>query len=130
MHATAVEAIVNWKRMAREIGLPSSVWAFHSTTQVEDHLARGVAFKEIREIAEIAGLPKAGKISPKALRYAFGAHLLANGADLSSVQVMLGHADMGTMEMYAGAMPDERAATVGKHPLEDVASASIRILLS
>lgn len=119
IHAKAVEAVINWKRMAREIGLPSSVWAFHSIRGGTDHLERGAAFKEIKEIAEIAGLPEASKISPKALRHAFGAHLLQNGADLSSVQAILGHVEMGTMEMYMEVKPDERKTTVGMHPLGD-----------
>jgi integrase/recombinase XerD len=119
LHSKAVEAVIKWKGMAHEIGLPSSMWAFHSIGDGEGHLARGIAFKEIKEIAEIAGLPEADKISPKALRHAFGAHLLANGADLNSVQAMLGYADVGTMEMYAGAMPDETLATLRKHPLSE-----------
>jgi site-specific recombinase XerD len=62
-------------------------------------LTRAGAFLILRRLAEKAGLePK--RVHPHLLRHSFATHLLEGGADLRSVQEMLGHADLGTTERY------------------------------
>jgi integrase/recombinase XerD len=62
-------------------------------------LTRAGAFLIMRKLAEKAGL-EPERIHPHLLRHSFATHLLEGGADLRSVQEMLGHADLGTTELY------------------------------
>jgi integrase/recombinase XerD len=62
-------------------------------------LTRGGAFLILRRLAEKAGL-EPERVHPHLLRHSFATHLLEGGADLRSVQEMLGHADLATTELY------------------------------
>ncbi len=62
-------------------------------------LTRAGAFLILRKLAEKAGLDPL-RVHPHLLRHSFATHLLEGGADLRSVQEMLGHADLSTTELY------------------------------
>jgi integrase/recombinase XerD len=62
-------------------------------------LTRSGAFLILRKLAAVAGL-EPERIHPHLLRHSFATHLLEGGADLRSVQEMLGHADLSTTELY------------------------------
>src|SRR5436305_11388451 len=62
-------------------------------------LTRAGAFLILRRLAARAGL-EPERVHPHLLRHSFATHLLEGGADLRSVQEMLGHADLGTTELY------------------------------
>ena len=62
-------------------------------------LTRAGAFLILRKLADKAGL-EPERVHPHLLRHSFATHLLEGGADLRSVQEMLGHADLGTTERY------------------------------
>jgi len=62
-------------------------------------LTRSGAFLILRRVADAAGL-EPGRVHPHLLRHSFATHLLEGGADLRSVQEMLGHADLATTELY------------------------------
>jgi site-specific recombinase XerD len=62
-------------------------------------LTRSGAFLILRRLAEKAGL-EPDRVHPHLLRHSFATHLLEGGADLRSVQEMLGHADLSTTELY------------------------------
>ena len=61
-------------------------------------LTRAMIFTIIKDLGELIGMKK--KISPHTFRHSFATHLLENGADLRSIQMMLGHESITTTEIY------------------------------
>ena len=83
----------------------------------EGHLTRQRFAQLLKEAALKAGLDPA-RVSPHVLRHAFASHLLEGGADLRSVQLMLGHADIATTQIYTHVLDEKlRALVQDKHPL-------------
>lgn len=81
------------------------------------HLTRDRFAALLKELAVAADIDPT-RVSPHVLRHAFASHLLANGADLRSVQQMLGHADISTTQIYTHVL-DERLKSLvqSHHPL-------------
>lgn len=94
----------------------SSPFLFPSRA-AEGHLTRRRFGQLLDEVAILAGVdPK--RVSPHVLRHAFATHLLDHGADLRSVQQMLGHADISTTQIYTHVLAERlRALVESHHPL-------------
>ena len=88
-------------------------WLFPSRS-IEGHLTRQRLAQELKELAETAGLD-AQNISPHVLRHAFASHLLDRGADLRSVQQLLGHADISTTQIYTHVLEERLKKLVHEH---------------
>ena len=83
----------------------------------EGFLTRQRLHQLLKALALEAGLDPA-KVSPHVLRHAFATHLVEGGADLRSVQTLLGHADIATTEIYTHVAKDRLKRVVEKsHPL-------------
>jgi len=82
---------------ARKRGAAASRWLFPGSKGRP--VTRQTVFLVLKAAARAAGLPP-GAVSPHVLRHAFATHLVDNDADLRAVQMMLGHADIATTEIY------------------------------
>jgi integrase/recombinase XerD len=91
-------------------------WLFPSRG-AEGHLTRQRCGQLLKELALTAGLDPS-LLSPHVLRHAFASHLLDHGADLRSVQQMLGHADIATTQIYTHVQSERlRRLVETAHPL-------------
>jgi integrase/recombinase XerD len=91
-------------------------WLFPSGRK---HLSRVRLFQLVRELAAASGIPPE-RISPHVLRHAFATHLLEGGADLRALQLLLGHADIATTQIYTHVDSRRLIELVNaRHPLAD-----------
>jgi integrase/recombinase XerD len=96
-------------------GKPSR-WLFPSRGET-GHLTRQRCGQLLKELALAAGINPT-RLSPHVLRHAFASHLLDHGADLRSVQQMLGHADIATTQIYTHVQSERlRRLVETAHPL-------------
>jgi integrase/recombinase XerD len=131
LNESAKQAMRDYLALREEAGakLPkkgsakASKWLFPSFG-ASGHLTRQHFARDLKVLAAATGL-KPKQVSPHVLRHAFASHLLQNGADLRSVQTLLGHADISTTQIYTHVLEERLKSLVRDlHPLGDDAASS------
>ena len=94
----ARKKIDDYIKTARPLLLKKIVSKYLFVARAGKPISRQGFWKLLKQYADKAGIKK--KISPHSLRHSFASHLLEGGADLRAVQVMLGHVDISTTQIY------------------------------
>ena len=106
VHATAASFLLDYIRQWRPLFDPKAPQLF--LNRFGKSISRVSVWKLVQQYALMAGIPCS--ISPHTFRHSFATHLLEGGADLRSVQLLLGHADIAATEIYTHVQEDRIAA--------------------
>lgn len=112
----AINALENYLLIRDEFipaGQKTSPWLFPSTGKL-GHITRIRFFQLVKQLAVTVGLDP-DMISPHVMRHAFATHLLQGGADLLSIQKLLGHADISTTQIYTHVAASHIVSLVNTH---------------
>ena len=109
----ALDAVRHYVREARPLLLEGRSSAALFVTRRGGPMTREAFWQLIKRYARRAGIP--ANISPHTLRHAFATHLLNHGADLRVVQLLLGHADISTTQIYTHVARERLKQLHAKH---------------
>ncbi len=116
---TARTAVLSYRHLLKASGRHAGSPFLFPANSETGHVTRQSFARELKDAAARLGISP-DKVSPHILRHAFASHLLQNGADLRIVQELLGHADIGTTEIYTHVLEHRLAALVADHhPLSE-----------
>ena len=118
LNASARKALDRYLRLGSDDGdglapTVATKWLFPSRG-AHGHVTRQRFGQDLKDLAVEAGLAP-GRVSPHVLRHAFASHLLDRGADLRSLQQLLGHADISTTEIYTHVLEERLKKLVHEH---------------
>lgn len=109
----AQEWITTYFRTARGEILGGRLSEYMFPTRRTDYMTRQAFWHLIKRYATIAGIER--PLSPHTLRHAFATHLLNHGADLRAVQMLLGHRDLSTTQIYTHVARERLKEVHGRH---------------
>ena len=111
--ASALQSVCQYVQEQRPRLLKGRISAYLFVTARGKPMTRQGFWKLLRQHGKAAGIFSA--LSPHMLRHTFATHLLDGGADLRSVQAMLGHVDIGTTQIYTHVMRSRLRETIEQH---------------
>jgi integrase/recombinase XerD len=113
VHAAALGSISDYAERARSILLKGKTSPYLFVTARGGAMTRQAFWASIKVNGKKAGIFH--DLSPHVLRHTFATHLLEGGADLRSVQTMLGHTDLSTTEIYTHVVRSRLRDTLDRH---------------
>jgi integrase/recombinase XerD len=114
VHAAALQSVADYVERGRPLLLKGKTapWLF-VTARGGSPMTRQAFWASVKLNGKKAGIFH--NLSPHVLRHTFATHLLEGGADLRSVQTMLGHADLSTTEIYTHVVRSRLRDTLDRH---------------
>ncbi len=109
----ALAAVEVYLRVARPLLAKRKISPFLFLSRLGGPMGRVAFWKNLKGYGQRAGF--AARLSPHKLRHSFATHLVARGADLRSVQLMLGHADISTTQIYTHVAKDRLRQVYNAH---------------
>jgi integrase/recombinase XerD len=113
MGELAIDYLSTYENNARELLLKNSQCDSYFLSNRGQAMSRQNFFYIVKSYANQAGIEK--PLSPHSLRHAFATHLVQKGADLRSVQLMLGHSDISSTQLYTHIQNAQLKAQHEKH---------------